>query len=492
MQQVLCPQCGAPVKFTSTASVMAVCGACRSTLLKDAESVKHVGEMADVLEDYSPICLGASGIYDKRRFTVVGRIQLRYDDGFWNEWYIWFDDGSDGWLSDASGQYAVTHRRRAQSPLEFPTFFQIAPGAVFDLDGQHFIASDIRSCRATGVQGELPFVPDTDGWEARVADYRSLDAFLTLDYSDGDTPEVYVGHAFKIEGMDAASLRGDALIEETAGRFRGQITALDCPNCGAPISFVAAMATQVVCPTCQAMVDCTEDTARVIERQRKVKATQTTLALGAEATIDGTPYTLIGLLKCADPDPDEPSDWVEYLLFSPKKGFLWLVESDEGWERVHVCDTWPSRNNSNSFNWRSKTYRKLYDYTSKVTLALGAFNWRVKVGDTTQISDYQSGNRKLTREEGLNDLGWSASVPVQPSSLAQWFGQPELASVTASATRSSGDKDTYRSWAMRASIAMLFLNLSDIFSIRILMLIVGLILLWVPASMADKFNGEGD
>ena len=44
MQQVLCPQCGAPVKFTSTASVMAVCGACRSTLLKDAESVRRIGE----------------------------------------------------------------------------------------------------------------------------------------------------------------------------------------------------------------------------------------------------------------------------------------------------------------------------------------------------------------------------------------------------------------------------------------------------------------
>ncbi|WZB64528.1 hypothetical protein WJ970_28860 [Achromobacter xylosoxidans] len=40
---------------------------------------------------------------------------MRYDDGFWNEWYLWFEDGSDGWLSDASGQYAVTRRRRAKT-----------------------------------------------------------------------------------------------------------------------------------------------------------------------------------------------------------------------------------------------------------------------------------------------------------------------------------------------------------------------------------------
>ena len=94
MQQVLCPQCGAPVSFTSAASVMAVCGACRSTL-QDAASVRRIGEAAEVLED-SPICLGAAGKYENKRFDVVGRIQMRYDDGFWNEWYLWFEDGSDG------------------------------------------------------------------------------------------------------------------------------------------------------------------------------------------------------------------------------------------------------------------------------------------------------------------------------------------------------------------------------------------------------------
>ena len=484
MQQVLCPQCGAPVKFTSTASVMAVCGACRSTLLKDAESVKRIGEMADVLEDYSPICLGATGTYDKKRFDVIGRIQLRYDDGFWNEWYIWFDDGTDGWLSDASGQYAVTRQRRAQSKSDFPSFYQIKPGSDFKLDGQLYVASDIRTCRATGAQGELPFVPG-DGWEARVADYRSVNAFLTLDYSDGDTPVVYVGRAFDLSGMQAASLRSDAQVEETAGRFSGQIQALDCPNCGAPINFVAAMATQVVCPSCMAVVDCAEDTARVIEKQHKLKAIKTTLALGALADIDGVPYTLIGLLQCADPDPEEPSDWFEYLLFNPKKGFLWLVESEDGWERVRVCDTWPTRDNKSTVTWQGKPYRKLYDYTSKVTLALGAFNWRVKVGDTTQITDYQSGGNKLTSEEAPNELGWSASSPVDPATLAQWFGQPELAKQKSYAKRGGGSG--YRAWAMRASIAMLFLNFSEIFSARLGLLIMGLLLLWIPAIVVDKF-----
>ncbi|CUR78794.1 hypothetical protein BN2905_59870 [Achromobacter xylosoxidans] len=489
MQQVLCPQCGAPVKFTSTASVMAVCGACRSTLLKDAESVRRIGETADVLEDYSPLCLGASGKFEGKRFDLIGRIQLRYEDGFWNEWYLWFDDGSDGWLSDASGQYAITRRRKVKTVQGLPAFADIAAGDDLKLDGQRFTASDVRRCRAGGAQGELPFVPG-DGWEAKVADFRSLDAFLTLDFSDGPQPELYIGKAFDLSAMQASTLRSNEQVEETAGRFRGQIKALDCPNCGAPISFVAAMATQVVCPSCAATVDCTGETAEVIDKARKVRAIKTTLALGATARIDGTTYTLIGLMKCADPDPEEPSDWIEYLLFSPVKGFTWLVETDEGWERVQVCDTWPSHNNATSVRWRSKLYHKLYDYTSRVDLALGAFNWRVKVGDRTQITDYKAGNLKLTREQAPAEVGWSAAAPVAPAQLAEWFGNPELARQKAMprAALSGG----YRKWAWFATIAMGFLNIGNIFSGRILPIVIGLAFLWLPASLADKISAKDE
>ncbi|EHK63083.1 DUF4178 domain-containing protein [Achromobacter arsenitoxydans] len=489
MQQVLCPQCGAPVKFTSAASVMAVCGACRSTLLKDAESVRRIGEAAEVLEDYSPLCLGAAGAFDGKRFDVIGRIQLRFDEGFWNEWYLWFEDGSDGWLSDASGQYAVTRRRKVKTTQGMPAFEDIAPGDELKLDGQRFVASDVRACQAGGAQGELPFVPG-DGWQARVADYRSLDAFLTLDFSDGPQPELYIGKAFDLSAMQAGSLRTPEQVEETAGRFRGQIKALDCPNCGAPISFVAAMATHVVCPSCASAVDCSGPTAEVIEKARKVQKIRTTLALGAVAKMEGVSYTLIGLMKCADPDPEEPSSWIEYLLFNPVKGFVWLVETDEGWERVQVCDTWPSHNNATSVRWRNRLYQKLYDYTSRVDVALGAFNWRVKAGDSTRITDYKVGTLKLTRELGETELGWSAAVPVSPTQLAQWFDRPELSKQRA---MPAGDKPGgYRKWAKAALIALVFLNFDNIFEGRFIPAVIGMAFLWLPALLADKLSGEDE
>src|ERR1700712_5914844 len=143
MQQVSCPTCGPPVTFRSAASVMAVCDYCKSTLIKDADAVRNIGKMSDVLEDYSPIQINTSGSIDEAisggsgtiGFLGVGGIQLRYPAGFWNEWYVLDDRGHGAWLSDASGQYVFTRTVDPQTlPMQvMPPFERIRPGGPLDL-----------------------------------------------------------------------------------------------------------------------------------------------------------------------------------------------------------------------------------------------------------------------------------------------------------------------------------------------------------------------
>ncbi|SAI04649.1 Uncharacterised protein [Bordetella ansorpii] len=482
MQQILCPQCGAPVKFQSAASVMAVCGACRSTLLKDAESVRRIGTMSEVLEDYSPIQIGTAGQFDGKRFDVIGRLQLQYDDGFWNEWYLFFDDGSDGWLSDASGQYAVTRPRKISELMSGPPAFDaLKPDDKVNLTGRLFSAADVRTARSTAGQGELPFAVPEGGWTARVADFRFGDEFLTLDYSDGGTPTAYLGKSIGLDALQRATLRPTHLIEEASGVFQGTIEALDCPNCGAPISFAAAVATQVNCPSCQAIVDCSGDTALVIQKQREVSAFKTTLALGEKATINGSAYTLIGLMRCTDSDPEEPYVWIEYLLHSPQAGFLWLVETPDGWSRARVCDQWPHQPDPASAVLDGRKYTLDERYTSTVEVALGAFNWRVHQGYLTRCADFTSafpkGFTTITREETDTELGWSGSNTVRPAQLAEWFKRPELAQPSRSTAK---NKSPYGSLGWIATMAMLFLNFEQIFSAGLPFLLAGLFLIWMP------------
>jgi ribosomal protein S27E len=450
---VPCPSCGAPVSFRSAASVMAVCGYCRASLVREAEAVRDIGKMAEAMEDYSPIQISTSGVWKNRPFGVVGRLQLRYDDGGWNEWYLMFEDGGTGWLGDASGQYTIMLDLGA---LPAPAFGNLRPGQVFSHGGDAFIASDVRTARCTGGAGELPFAVG-QGWEAKVVDLRAGDRFLTLDYSDADPPRAYLGQAVTLDQLKCQLLRRDEDILKGAGRLLGRIANLACPGCGTSLTFPAGAAAQLVCPSCGSRSDASGEQAVLIEKNAELEQISSTLELGDQGKIDGVDYLLIGRLHCKEVG-DEVSFWTEYLLYNAQKGFLWLVESDEGWDKVRVLDTWPETS-GDSVILEGTRYKKLYDYGSEVIHATGAFNWRAKVGDHTDLTDYEAGERTLSRETTLNEQSWSLAEKVEPASIAQWFKKESVGGPSAAFSAATADKGKgLGSQALVYTLLMLFFN----------------------------------
>jgi uncharacterized Zn finger protein (UPF0148 family) len=486
MYSTACPSCGAPVTFRSAASVMAVCGYCRATLLREADAVRDIGKMAEAMEDYSPIQVGTSGTWNKRPFGVVGRIQLRYDDGGWNEWFIAFEDGGTGWLSDGSGQYTVT---LDHGTILAPAFESLGPGQSFIHSGVDFVAADIRRARCTGGAGELPFRVG-DGWEAKVADFRAGDRFLTLDYSDGAPTRLYLGQAATLEALQCQLLRSEEDIQRSAGRLRGAIVSLACPGCGAPLAYPAGVASQLVCPACATRTDVSGDQAVVLGKERENRTRATTLALGDQAKIDGTAYLLIGLMRCRE--VGESETWTEYLLYNAKRGFLWLVESTEGWERVRVLDRWPE-SAGNTATVQGRSYDKRYDYGSQVIYAAGAFNWRVQVGDKVTISDFGTTNKKLSRERSDNEITWSLAESVPATVVGGWFGKSlqEAASTGPAASLASmaGERGALVVPAIWLSGLFLLLNLPIAFAgddDNWLVVVFALWLIWWPILAKNK------
>ena len=76
-----CPSCGAPLRFRGATSIVAVCQFCKATLVRDGAKIEDIGKQADLLEDHSPIRIGADGKHKGNGFTVVGRIQYRCHNG---------------------------------------------------------------------------------------------------------------------------------------------------------------------------------------------------------------------------------------------------------------------------------------------------------------------------------------------------------------------------------------------------------------------------
>lgn len=415
MQQVNCPGCGAPVQFKSAASVMAVCEYCRTTVLKDADSVTDLGKMSEVLEDYTPLQIGTSGVFGQRSFALIGRLQLQYSDGFWNEWYVLFDDGTTGWLSDASGQFTMTLPVTASR--QPPPFEKIRPGFTLGISGKMFHASDVRTARCTAGQGELPFKVGA-GYVARVADFRADDRFLTLDYSDADIPRLYNGQAVELAELKPQMLRDAAAIKDAAGHYRGKVSALTCPSCGAAVKCVVGVTIHVVCPSCHAAVDTSGSVATVLAAGQSVEGQRFALELGSEANVVGIRYTVLGAMRRSDGE----SDWSEYLLYAPGLKFLWLIETEDEWLRAEVLDRWPVWDSADRVSVGQLAFRRSSEYDARVVFAVGSFNWRVKVGDTVHVTEFASGPLGLAAETTAEEMTWSRSSVIALDQVRAWFG----------------------------------------------------------------------
>jgi hypothetical protein len=203
MKTARCPSCGAPVAFRSATSIYVVCEFCRSTLLRSGEDLQNLGRMAELLEDRSPIQIGSTGTFRKHPFTVIGRIQLQYEAGIWNEWHLLFDDGRTAWLAEAAGEWLVSAQVAVSDPL--PAFAALVPEMPVILDGRTFTVSNLVTARCISGQGELPFKVAA-GYDVHTADLRGNDRFLTIDYSE-TPPLVFVGQAVAFADLKLANLK---------------------------------------------------------------------------------------------------------------------------------------------------------------------------------------------------------------------------------------------------------------------------------------------
>ena len=421
MQNVACPSCGAPVEFRSHASVQAVCKFCKATVVKDAESVRNVGKMSDVLEDYSPIQIGTAGKYGGKSFTVIGRIQLRYSAGMWNEWYLAYDDGSTGWLGDSSGLFTLTKDSPefVADAAGIPQFEQLQPATTHTMGQQRWLTAEIREGECIAGRGELPFQVGS-GWRIRVADFRRKNLFLTLDYSDGTPPRAYLGQAVTLEQLECQLLRDRDEIQASAAKFKGKVEALDCPSCGSPIQFAPGVTQSLVCPACHSQIDASSPKAQVMAASNAIPQVASTLELGASAMINGASHQIIGLMQRAD---DENTVWTEYLLYSTRGGFLWLVESTHAWYLSTVQAEWPEWAGGDNITFWSKHLKKDSDYPATVVYAAGAFNWRVKVGDVTRVVEFSAESNTLAAEISDAEITWSYGKVVAPDQIRAWFGK---------------------------------------------------------------------
>lgn len=203
-KELPCPSCGAPLQFESSIALVAVCAYCRGVALRKDLDVTLLGKAAQLLEDGSPLRLGSVGVFADRSFVLAGRLQLRFDSGLWNEWFLRFEDEGAGWLGEAQGFFAVTFPLKTDNPV--PAYDSLALGQELILGETIYTVKDKRFAEYLSAEGELPFTPPLGETAALVDLAGENRRCATIDYSE-DKPLVFAGTYADFEELKLERLR---------------------------------------------------------------------------------------------------------------------------------------------------------------------------------------------------------------------------------------------------------------------------------------------
>ena len=417
-----CPSCGAPVVFKSASSIFAVCEYCQSTLVRHDQALEDIGKMAALVEDRSPLQLGAEGSYKGVHFALIGRIQIKYSQGYWNEWHLLFDDMRTGWLSEAGGEYVLTFAQQVQELL--PKFAELKIGQRFVLASQPWTVSNIENAECVAGQGELPFKVGA-GYPVAAVDLRNGANFATLDYSE-TPPLLFVGEAVAFASLKMGNLREGMPIPTHA--IAAQV--FRCPSCGAPMQARSREILAVGCVSCGAVVSTADQNFKLLSKALGTRDEKYVprIPLGSKGVLEGKPVEVIGFLVKESRVDGIAYDWREYLLAGESGTYRWLTEYNGHWNIADVLSNPPAGNGAmeladvNFANQRFRHYSTAQ--SAEVIQVAGEFTWRVRRGETNRVVDYVAPPQLLSREATDNDLNWSLGTYVAPEVIGEAFKLP--------------------------------------------------------------------
>ncbi|MFY3382586.1 DUF4178 domain-containing protein [Paracidovorax sp. MALMAid1276] len=414
-----CPGCGAPVEFKSAQSTHAVCGYCQSTVVRSGDVLTRLGKMAELFDDHSPLQLMASGriVLDGKDlpFTLIGRLQYQGDAGVWTEWVAFLQDGTMATLGEDNGAYVFTRPIDPGREMPAPERFRL--GTTTAINGKPYSVAYTGQASLISAQGELPKLPPL-GHPFGMVELRSGDGeVVSIDY--GHTPPgVERGRAVLLEDLQLQGLKDESAKDEKNSRQ------FNCPHCGAPVQVQLSTTKSLTCGSCASIIDLGSGVGGELRAAEQDEPVRPIIPLGSKGQLQGVHWQVVGFQHRmgAAPGDDEHFGWSEYLLYNRKRGFAFLVDSEEGWSMVRPTTGAPQlATNGATATYMGTQYTRKYSYDAETTYVLGEFYWQVSRGQKTSNTDFESRKGLLSLERSPNEVTWSAGDKIASDAVAKAF-----------------------------------------------------------------------
>ena len=384
-------------------------------MARSGDVLSRIGKMAELFDDHSPLQLFATGTYNKRNFTLIGRLQYKTEESAWAEWNALFDDGTSGWLAEDNGAYVFTIP--LENARELPAAERFLVGAQTAINGKSYsVASKVQAVLIS-VQGELPKLPPL-GQPFTVVELRGDGDVLSIDYFS-QPPAVSRGRAVLLDELQLKGLKEESVKNEKGRQF-------NCPQCGAPVTVALDTSKSITCGSCNSIIDLSQGLGGELKAAIQDEPINPLIPLGSLGQLQGVQWQVVGFQHRMGvaPGDDEHFGWSEYLLYNQKRGFSFLVDSEEGWSLVRPTTGAPKMASSSASkaSYLGTDYQLKYSYNAETNYVCGEFYWQVQRGQTTFNRDFANGKRLLSLEQSPSELVWSSGDQIASETVAAAFG----------------------------------------------------------------------
>ena len=187
-----------------------------------------------------------------------------------------------------------------------------------------------------------------------------------------------------------------------------------------------ATSKSITCGSCNSLIDLSQGIGGELKSAIQDEPINPLIPLGTQGQLQGTQWQVVGFQHRMGvaPGDDEHFGWSEYLLYNQKRGFSFLVDSEEGWSLVRPTTGAPTMTSSTatSASYMGTNYSLKYSYEAETNYVCGEFYWPVTRGQKTANKDFASGKRLLSLEQSTSELVWSSGDQLASDVVAKAFG----------------------------------------------------------------------
>ena len=193
---VSCPSCGVAIDGTTAHTRSMACPHCSNWVYMGSNGWEVAGLYEHAIDAPSMLQLGKRGELYDRNFVVAGRVRLSYAEGFWDEWWLEFDDGHHQWLEEDDGVYRIHKNVEAKARVQSVVAAKVG-GSVM-IDAENWFVSERIDAQVAGVQGSLP-VAIVPGESLICVDVMGKGKKMSIECGDND---VQISRSRAIRGAE--------------------------------------------------------------------------------------------------------------------------------------------------------------------------------------------------------------------------------------------------------------------------------------------------